>query len=165
MPSILVHRALDAFTASRKIINGMFEGIPAEQFCYQPCAGMNHALWTMGHLATVDQYFLKHLAGQPETRFDEFRQMFFMKSKPLPSLSDYPPLADVRVYFDQARMELLEWLRSLDDEQLGQPLPEPLHSFQPNLAMLFGHLTWHEGFHAGQLSVVRKSLGIPPVIG
>jgi uncharacterized damage-inducible protein DinB len=165
MPKILVSRALDAFAASRKIIAGMLDGVPAEQFCHQPYPGANHALWTMGHLATVDQYFLKKLDARPETRFDEFRKMFFMKSTPQPSLSDYPPVPEVRAYFDQSRLELLDWLRSLDDDQLERPLPEPFHSFQPNLTLLFGHLSWHEGFHAGQLSVIRKSLGVTPMFG
>ncbi len=163
MPTILVDRALEAFAASRKIISGMFEAIPAEQYCHQPFPGANHAMWIMGHLATVDQYFLKRLANRPQTRFDEFRDVFFMKSAPKPSLSDYPAVLEVRKFFDQSRVELLEWLGSLDDERLAQPLPEPFAPFQPHLRALFRHLTWHEGFHAGQLSVVRKSLNLPPM--
>jgi uncharacterized damage-inducible protein DinB len=163
MARILVDRALAALGASRQAITIMFEGIPPEQFTHQPCEGANHAMWIMGHLASVDDYFLAKLAGRPDSRFDEVKRTFFMRSKPQPSLDSYPPLAEVRAHFDDARRRFLDWVGTFDDEGLAAPLPDPFSNFMPTYVGLFGHLAWHEGMHAGQLSVVRKSLGIAPV--
>ena len=37
-----------------------------------------------------------------------------------------------------------------------------LGTFAANLGMLMTSIAWHEGLHAGQLTVVRKSLGLAP---
>ena len=50
-------------------------------------------------------------------------------------------------------------------EQLISPVPEEWNSFGANYGILMGTLAWHEGLHAGQLTVIRKSLGIVPKFG
>ena len=49
----------------------------------------------------------------------------------------------------------------MDEQQLLTPLPDEMSSFAPNFAAVMSSIAWHEGFHAGQLSAVRRSLGLP----
>ena len=117
----------------------------------------------MGHLATVDQYFLKSLAGRDGEIFDRNRDTFFAKSKPRPNAGDYPTLEVVRDYFDTSRAEFRGWIDSLDEAELAAPLPEKWREFAASHAGMILHLVWHEGMHYGQLTVIRKSLGLRPV--
>jgi uncharacterized damage-inducible protein DinB len=141
----------------------VFDAIPREQYLHQPFPGANHALWTMGHLATVDQFFLKSVAGRDSGLFERYSTIFFAKSTPSPNADTYPPIDTVREYFDSSRKAFRAWIESLDDQRLAAPLPAEQQRFAPNVAGMLLRLLWHEGMHYGQLTVLRKSLGLAPV--
>jgi len=160
---LLHDHVLAAYNWTQTALQAVFDAIPGEQFLHQPFPDANHALWTMGHLATVDQYFLKSLAGRDGALFDKYRTMFFAKSVPSPNAGDYPPLEAVREYFRESRAAYRAWVESLDDAQLAAPLPEEWQRFAATLGGMVLRLVWHEGMHYGQLTVIRKSLGLLPV--
>jgi uncharacterized damage-inducible protein DinB len=163
MPDALRTQLLTAFDYTDKAVEDLFAGIPDDQYLHQPCPGGNHALWTLGHLATVNQYFLVNLAGHDDALAEKYRATFFAKSQPSPDASSYPPLAVVRDYFKSSRAAFRAWVESLTDEQLAGPPPEKFSKFAPTLGNVLMRLVWHEGVHYGQLTVIRKSLGLAPV--
>jgi len=162
MSQPLHDHVLTAYDWTQTALKNVFDGIPAEHFLHQPFPGANHALWTMGHLATVDQYFLKSIAGRDGSLFERNKAMFFAKSQPSPNAAAYPPLESVRAYFDASRADFRTWIDSLDDAKLSGPLPEEFQRFAPTLGGMVLRLVWHEGMHYGQLTVIRKSLGLAP---
>jgi uncharacterized damage-inducible protein DinB len=163
MAEPLRDQLLAAFDWTDKAVEDLFDAIPADEFLHQPCAGANHALWTLGHLATVNQYFLKTLAGRDGALFENYKAMFFAKSKPSPDADTYPPIDVIRGYFKTSRTAFRSWVESLTDEQLTGPAPEEFQKFAPTLGNILMRLLWHEGMHYGQLTVIRKSLGLTPV--
>jgi uncharacterized damage-inducible protein DinB len=162
MSQPLHDHVLSSYDWTQTALKSIFDTIPPEQFMYQPFPGANHALWTLGHLATVDQYFLKMIAGRDGALFDKNKTTFFAKSQPSTNANDYPPLEEVRKYFDSSRAEFRAWIDSLDDAKLEAPLPEKWEQFANSHAGMVFRLCWHEGMHYGQLAVIRKSLGLAP---
>lgn len=165
MASSLLATGLAALEFSRKVTLGLAEDIPDGKFLHQPFPGANHALWVLGHLACTDEFFLNKVGGKPGRRFDKWSGIFFMGSKPTPNAVDYPPISEVRLALDEGRGRLVEWFKSLGDSELMMPLPDELKNFAPSRAALMSTIAWHEGLHAGQLSVCRKSLGLQPKFG
>jgi uncharacterized damage-inducible protein DinB len=163
MSDVLRNQLLAAFDWTDKAVEDLFTAVPADQFLHQPCPGANHALWTLGHLATVNQYFLKTLAGRDGALFEKYKAMFFAKSQPSPDGANYPPIDVLRDYFQSSRAAFRGWVQSLSDEQLAGPPPEEFKKFAPTLGNVLMRLLWHEGMHYGQLTVIRKSLGLAPV--
>jgi uncharacterized damage-inducible protein DinB len=163
MPEVLRNQLLAAIDWTDKAVEELFDAIPADQFLHQPCSGANHALWTLGHLATVNQYFLKALAGRDGAVFEKYKEMFFAKSLPSPDIASYPPIEVIREYFKTSRAAFRSWVESLSDEQLTAPPPEGFQKFAPTLGNVLMRLQWHEGMHYGQLTVIRKSLGLKPI--
>jgi uncharacterized damage-inducible protein DinB len=163
MANSLRDQILTSYDWTQTQLLQVFDAIPRDQFLHQPFPGANHALWTMGHLGTVDQYFLKTFAGADPSLFDKYAATFFAKSSPKPNADAYPPLDTVRNFFDTSRNAYRGWIESLDDERLMTPLPPESAKYFPNLAGLFFRLLWHQGMHYGQLTVLRKSLGLAPV--
>ncbi len=92
---------LVALEYSRHFVNALLATIPEEQLCHQPFPGANHALWIMGHLASVDAFLLQACGGPADPQLGPLQGVFFMKSQPSPNVGDYPPVAQVRVWFDQ----------------------------------------------------------------
>ena len=148
---------------SRHFVNALLEKIAEDQLCHQPFPGANHALWIMGHLASVDAFLLQACGGPSDPQLQPMQPLFFMKSQPSPNLSDYPPLPHVRAWFQETRKNVLDWFRSQNEEQLSTPLPEGLREIAPDRLCLIARLAIHEAGHGGQLTMIRKSLGLPPV--
>ena len=162
MASILESN-LVALEYSRHFVNALFEAMTEDQLCHQPFPGANHALWIMGHLASVDAFLLQACGGPSDPQLLAMQPLFFMKSQPSPNLSDYPPVAQVRAWFDLTRKTVLDWFRSQNEQDLSTPLPEGLREIAPDRLCLIARLAIHEAGHAGQLTMIRKSLGLPPV--
>lgn len=141
------------------------EDIPADKLCVAPTADANHALWVLGHLAWTDDSILSALAGKPSALPAGFTEAFGMGSKPQPDAKRYPSVAEVKTQLAGRREALTGWLKSLSPAQLAAPLPKELSGFAPDHATLAATLAWHEGLHAGQLTVARRALGFGPKLG
>lgn len=163
MANLVRDQLLSAYDWTQLQLRNSFESIPEDKYLHQPFPGANHALWMMGHLATVDQFMLKLLAGRDAAIFEQYKTVFFAKSAPTPNAGDYPPIEVVREYFRTSRAEYRGWLVSLDDERLLAPMPAELQRWAPNLGDFLFRLVWHEGMHYGQMTVIRKSLGMAPL--
>ena len=112
MSDVLRNQLLAAFDWTDKAVEDLFAAIPVDQFLHQPCPGANHALWTLGHLATVNQYFLKTLAGRDGALFEKYKAMFFAKSQPSPDAATYPPIDVLRDYFQSSQSRISQLGRS-----------------------------------------------------
>lgn len=165
MAHVLFESGIAALGFARKATLGFFEDIPDNKVCHQPIPGANHALWILGHLACTDEFFLNKVGGKPFNRFEKWNGIFFMKSTPTPNVSDYPPVSEVKQVLDENRQRLLQWVDSMKEADALLALPEDLKTFAPNRAALLSTMAWHEGLHAGQLTVIRKSLGIGAKFG
>lgn len=156
---------LAALEFSRQTLLKMLEGFPAEKACHQPFAGANHMLWNLGHLAWVDDLFLTSLAGQTSALSPGFVEKFAWKTAPTSNPADYPDLDTVRRHLDERRSALIKWFTTLTPALLAAPTPSNFQDLGKTLAELPGSIACHECMHVGQITVVRKSLGLPPQIG
>jgi len=139
----------------------MIDDIPAGKFCHKPVDGANHALWVLGHLAVTDDWFACTLASRESVIDESWGPLFGMKSEPSDDPTIYPSIDEIKSALERARQSLLTGFESLGEQQLQGPVPEELEGFAPNVGGAAYTLAWHEGFHAGQLSAVRRSLGLP----
>lgn len=165
MSSQLVESGLTVLAFSRKTLLGMLEDVPEHQWVHQPIPHANHAAWIAGHLAHTDHYFLTAVAGQPASIPAEWDELFGMGSAPTADAARYPSPTELRDYLGSLRQTLQAWFAGLDERDANASLPEELRMFAPTVGALTHSLAWHEGLHTGQLTVVRKSLGIAPKFG
>jgi len=162
MPKLVLTNGLATLGFARRSTLGFLEDIPEDKLCYQPFPGTNHALWIIGHLACTDNFLLTAIGGRQTDLPATWNELFGMGSTPQPDPDAYPPPAEVRQQLDARRDELIEWFKSMDGDQLVAPLPEDYQTFARDHAALMTSIAWHEGLHAGQLTVVRKTLGLKP---
>jgi hypothetical protein len=142
----------------------LVQDIPSDKLTWQPLPEANHALWVLGHLAWTEDSILVELAGRTSVLGESWKKHFGAGSKPSGNRSAYPPVEQIKAGLDRSRKALLEWLGSMDERKLASPLPSGWDMFAPTFGDLPGSLAWHEGLHAGQVSVVRRGLGLPPTM-
>jgi len=131
---------------------------------HQVHPGGNHALWFVGHMANTDNFLLSLVSPPNAKSLEGFNTRFGMGSQPTDHPEEYPAAESVLATMRERRLKLLEVLSSLSDDDLAKKTPEGAPEFLPDFASVFEMAIWHEGLHAGQLSVTRRALGHKPLV-
>jgi len=162
MASNVIENGLAALKFARDATLGFLEDIPRDKVCHQLTAGGNHALWITAHIALTDDDMLSGVGGRKRRCPADWTKLFGMGSKPVGDLGAYPSYDEIKQALHERREELAAWFKSLSDAQASAPLPKDFEFFAPNQAALASSIAWHEGLHAGQLTMIRRDLGIAP---
>jgi hypothetical protein len=125
----------------------------------------NHATWQAGHLATVRSAVAGILGATP-TVPQPWGKLFGPGTTPSTDASIYPSKQELLDTHAAAQAAFRKALRAASPELLAQPNPiESLRWMMPTVGALgAGVLTTHDCLHLGQLSVWRRTLGLPRVI-
>lgn len=153
-------RAVHSLRLSRSATRKLLAGIPADKRCAQPGGCVNHALWVAGHLACTDDYFLNKFGGAPLALPQEWHTLFGMGSKPVSDASAYPAYDAVLTAMEARREALIAWFQGRSGAELETAGPEEWKDYAPTVEEVAHFASWHESYHGGQLSVLRKSLGL-----
>ena len=138
-----------------------------DQLTKQPAPKTNHPAWVLGHLLMVDQAFLMTITGQPIPAWidESYKAIYGAKSEPVADKSKYQPRQWYIDRLSSVREQILTRLKQMKPEDFHAPHPDPARRERfPTVGtavMFYG--TWHEAYHAGQLSTWRRVLGLPPV--
>ncbi len=136
-----------------------------EQWTHQVHPTCNHALWFVGHMASVDNFAISVLAPDKAGEPAEFRELFGMGSQPTDDPTKYPSPETMLHHMRDRRATLLDVVGQLSEADLERPMPKGAPAFLSDFASLLEMMSWHEGIHAGQLTVVRRALGHKPIFG
>lgn len=126
----------------------------------QPAGLPNHALWQYGHLAVSTQWFTQTISKSEPGADPAWDKLFGMNSVPVSDAGAYPPPAEVIKAFHDSMDRLVRVVEGLDDQALNQPTEIDTGGFlSSRLDALYKH-AWHEGWHLGQVTDLRRALGI-----
>lgn len=135
-----------------------------EQWLTSIVDGGNHPLWIAGHLAVADDAFVRMVCEDRSRRRDDYRKAFGKGSQPVPDLQAYDDPENVLAYLRDRRAALLETLAELPESAFEQPLPESAPAIMYDVASVFHMAAWHEALHTGQLTTIRRSFGLGPIV-
>lgn len=146
---------------------GLLENVPDELWSVIPPGASSHFSWQVGHIA-VSQYGLMlfrqrgRAEGDMELMPGWLRKRFGRGSVPPTLETDIPSKAELFKSLQLIHDESLKLVPSLTAEQLSEPTDMPYAVYPIKLgALLFCPL--HESIHAGQIGMLRRLHGLPPV--
>jgi len=150
---------------ARNVTEGMIRSLAApDDWIHQVHPRANHPLWIVGHLALADNFFLQAVAPARCRQPDNWNEIFWFGTTPVPDLTRYPDSDTVVHYFRERRETLLNVLEFMNTDDLHAPMPAGFpFSNSPCIAQVFSHAAFHEGLHAGQFSIAHRNLGHPPL--
>ena len=137
---------------------------PDDKITHQAAGQPNHCLWTLGHLASTYEWASGLIDGNASALPSTYGALFGMGSTPTPDAKGYPPIAEVRSQFDSAFNRLMAGAKAATDAQLAESLKEATGGFAENKMDMIYKMAWHDGWHLGQLTTLRKHLGLPSVL-
>jgi uncharacterized damage-inducible protein DinB len=152
-----------SLTTSKKMVHRFVDDLKPEQFEYQPCSGANCVAWILGHLALTDRRSLTWLGVTDLPPLPPgFEERFKTTRTTAGDQKGYgEPVELVRV-FDEHRDRLIAAVPKADPARFTEPptFQTPLFSDRGEGLLFMG---LHTAMHMGQLSVIRRSLGYPPL--
>jgi hypothetical protein len=132
-----------------------------KEYLHRPSPNANCAAWTVGHLAMTDRHLLKLFgAALPEISagFDKR----FSRDEGCPQAEDFGDVSTVVPVFDQHRDRLTTVAKSASPEQLNKKMDKPI-GFATTFGDVLVFASIHTSMHAGQIVMIRRSLGRPPL--
>lgn len=152
---------LDALGICRGLTAALVEAIPDEKLTVRACPDSNHAAYILGHIARTDDWVLGALGGPAPALPESWRSLFDGGATTSEDRSAYPSKRELLDAMTSRRRAVTDWLVTLTPEELLEPVSGDLAQIVPTRAAFPSSAAFHEGFHAGQLSTIRRALGIP----
>ena len=153
------------YTLDSGVIHGTLDDVAEEETFVQPQEGGNCMNWILGHIVANRQNALGLVQGEPlvDPRIVE---RYARGSDPVSGPEDgAADTKELLLALDATHERLLDYLRSASDEDLAAPLPGgPSRILGECVGDALASLAWHEGYHAGQLGILRRMVGRPGVL-
>lgn len=159
----LAEMLADQLNGSRDWTLRLIADLKDEQWTFQPRTGLAHPLWLCGHLAVAEHLLVLTRClgrGDPDQAFAEH----FPIGGPIKSTHqhDYPGVDVVLNQMDATHGTVLTAIRGMSEAQLAEPCGGKDGAPHPHYKTKWGaiaHAARHEGFHAGQLAMLRRLMG------
>jgi hypothetical protein len=145
----------------------LLEQTPLADWFRMPSSGVTHVAWQVGHLAMAQyRMALERIRGaRPEDAeliSVDFLRVFGRDSVPDPDPAHYPAQEEIRAVFDRVHEQVLRELPGFLALDLDQP-PVKAHSLCATRRACLAWCAQHEMVHAGQIGLLRRLLGHPPL--
>jgi uncharacterized damage-inducible protein DinB len=159
--------ALEQIEFARRYTNRLVDAIDLKDWFRQPPGGVTHVAWQVGHLAMAEyRMALERTRGErPEDAgliSEEFLKTFGRNSVPEADPGRYPSPAEIRAVLDRVHRQAMQELPGLSEDELDRPLVKP-HSLAQTKLWALLWCAQHEAVHAGQIGLLRRQLGYPPL--
>lgn len=149
--------------ASRILLHRYVDDLKPEEFEHQPAAGMNCISWILGHLILTDRRMFLWLGGTEVSPLKEgFEDLFKTTRTKAAQQTGYGNPQELIRLFDEHRERLIEMVRSADVAKFSEPpsFQTPMFANKAEASLFMG---LHTAMHMGQVSMIRRSLGYPPL--
>jgi hypothetical protein len=159
--------AIERIGFARNYTLSLLDDIADDQWFSAIGDGLTHVAWQVGHLASA-QYSLclaRTRGAQPEDEQlipADFREHFRKGSTPHGDATGYPSPQEIREVAAAVHARALDELPRLSEDLLDVPIENP----HPVFSTRYGALIFcpeHEFLHAGQIALIRRWLGKPPL--
>jgi hypothetical protein len=159
--------AIEQIVFARNYTIELLDQTPVDEWFRQPPGGVSHVAWQVGHVAYAEyRLALWRIRGplpQDSALISEtHRGLFGYESVPDADTAKYPSQADLRAVLDRVHEQVLREVRGMDEGELDQPVPHP-HPFAKTKLRALLWCAHHEMLHAGQIGLLRRQLGYPPL--
>lgn len=149
------------FKTNTDIINKALEGVKAEDWLRQPGNDSNHLLWLLGHVVVHRGLVLKQVGVDWNASWAPL----FARGSERVDAAQYPSVEEMRDAWNQVSEQIKATLNESPAEVLTKPSAEGIPSFDKQVSGTVAFLAFHDTYHTGQISFLRKWLGYGQTIG
>jgi len=149
------------FKINTEIVNRAIAGVPQEDWLRKPGDDSNHLMWVMGHLVVHRGSTLKLLGVDWNSSWAPL----FARGAERIADDEYPSADEMRAAWQKVSADLVNAVHEAPKDMLEQSAPKGPPSFDGKLSGTVAFYAFHDAYHAGQASFLRKWLGHGQTIG
>jgi uncharacterized damage-inducible protein DinB len=149
------------FRANTDIISKAIADVSSEDWFRTPGDASNHLMWLLGHVVVHRGHVLKTLGGE----WDSSWASLFTRGSQRVDDAEYPTVDEMRAAWNEISAQLKAALREPSPDVLTKPAPEGPPSFDKKMSGTVAFYAFHDTYHTGQVSFLRKWLGYGQTIG
>lgn len=157
---------VNSLAASRRLLLWFVEDLNPQEYLHRPAEQVNCAAWLLGHLALTDRRILQTMLGVAPGELPPIPEGFekqFSRDEGCPQAGEFGDVSVLAPLFAAHRDMLIEKVQATDADALTKPLDKPHPRFK-NTWEAVNFMGIHTAMHAGQISVIRRSLGRKPLV-
>lgn len=149
------------FKFNTDIVNKALDGVGAEDWFRKPSDESNHLMWVMGHLVVHRGHTLKTLGVDWNVAWAPL----FSRGSERVADAEYPSAEAMKEAWNSVSSELSATLRNPPADVLEMEAPAGPPSFDGMTSGTVAFFAFHDTYHVGQVSYLRKWLGYGQTIG
>jgi len=157
----LVSQSFQLYGISTALVEKAIRDFSDDEAVDRVAGNSNCMLWLFAHLTAVRCSLAGILGAKKEVAWQEH----FRKGSSGDDFANYPSMAEVRQVWQEITPQLMQALETTGDERLSAPATRdfPIPDKSVRGAILF--LAYHESYHVGQMSYLRKCIGKDNLVG
>lgn len=153
----------DALRANQRFAHRYLDDLKPGEYAHQPFPGVNSAAWVLGHLVLTERRALGALGVTDlPTLPAGFDERFRVTKQAADVQHDLGDPGELLALFDTHRAALIAAVEAAPVEALAAPVPTPGPMYK-TAGDVAGFMAQHVAMHMGQVTVIRRNLGYPPV--
>ncbi|HVM90123.1 MAG TPA: DinB family protein [Puia sp.] len=151
------------FALHSRLFNNVLESVQESQAAKRLGDAVNHLQWIAGHL-TNTRYNYAQMLGL-DKKFP-YRDLYVDPAAPPPGnraidvFIEYPALDEILKCWNDYAPSFAEAISKLPHVQLETEMPFSTPIGDKTVLGFLGFLASHESYHIGQMSIIRKYLGL-----
>ena len=149
------------YKVNTDIINTAIADVKDEDWFRAPGDDSNHLLWLLGHIVVHRGLVLKTVGADWNASW----KSLFARGSQRVDAAQYPSIEEMREAWNQVSEQLKTTLNESPAEVLDKPAPENSLSFDKKVSGQVAFLAFHDCYHTGQMSFLRKWLGYGQTVG
>ena len=149
------------FKFNTDIVNKAIADVDPEHWFKNPGADSNHLMWLMGHLVVHRGHTLKMLGVDYENQW----ATLFARGTDRLADAEYPTIEAMRDAWQDVSAQLAAALQQPPADALAKEAPKGPPTFDGKLSGTVAFFAFHDTYHVGQVSYLRKWLGYGQTVG
>ena len=154
-------------SSAREYLMSNLDGLSDDDWFWMPETKESHIAWQVGHLCMA-QYGLTLFRQRGRAEVDtklmsgKFRKKFMKGTTPDPDRETHPQPAEILEVLNRVNDQMLVEIDSFDGPGLDEPMEMPYSGYPTRYGSLL-FAAQHEMLHAGQIGLLRRLMGKPPI--
>jgi uncharacterized damage-inducible protein DinB len=151
-----------SLATSQTMLQRFTADLSPQEYLHRPAEKANCTAWLIGHLALSERRALTMLGAADLPALPGGFDKRFSREAGCPEAAEFGDVTTLMPIFDQHRQRLIDAVRRATPEQLNKPLEKPMPMFK-TVGEFVNFMAIHAVMHAGQITIIRRSLGRPPM--
>ncbi len=150
------------FALHSKLFINVLEGVEDIKGSKRLSDQVNHLQWIAGHITNSRYRFTSQLGLEMSFPFADCYNDFTQPppfNRVIDSSVKYPSLTEIKKYWNKLAPIFFDRISGLTDEQLASESAIAVPTGK-TLLDLFSFIASHESYHIGQMSIIRKYMGL-----